>query len=121
MSLNRIVAYCGLVCSSCPILLATQKDDEDERKRVVELVRKQYGKECIVEDINCDGCLTEGPRIWKLCSICPIRKCAKQRNAENCVYCVEYQCETLTKFFKESPEAKETLDKIRAELSLSEN
>jgi hypothetical protein len=119
MALDRIVAYCGLVCSSCPILLATQKDDDEERKRVAELVKKQYGKECTAEDINCDGCLTEGPRIWKLCFTCPIRKCARQRNAKNCVHCTEYPCGTLTRFFKETPEAKETLDKIRSELNPS--
>jgi len=101
--------------------LATQKNDDAERKQVVELVKKQYGKECTLEDINCDGCFTEGPRMWKLCSICPIRKCVKQRNAENCAHCAEYSCETLTRFFKEAPEAKESLDKIRTELSLSKN
>jgi hypothetical protein len=100
--------------------LATQKDDDEERKRVAELVKKQYGKECTAEDINCDGCLTEGPQIWKLCSLCPIRKCARQRNAKNCVHCAEYPCGTLTRFFKETPEAKETLDKIRSELNPSE-
>jgi len=115
--LDRIVAYCGLMCSSCPILLATQKNDDEERKRVAELVKKQYGKECMAEDINCDGCLTDGPRIWHLCFTCPIRKCARQRNAKNCAYCTEYPCETLMKFFKETPEAKETLDKIKFELN----
>ncbi len=116
MTMDKIVAYCGLVCSSCPILLATDKGSE-EKTRVAELVKRQYGRECTAEDVNCDGCLTDGPRIWKLCSTCPIRKCAKPRNIKNCAYCTEYPCETLTTFFKESPEAKETLGKTRSELN----
>jgi predicted nucleic acid binding AN1-type Zn finger protein len=117
MPLNEIVGYCGIVCSSCPIFLATQKDDDAERKRVVELVRKQYGKECRAEDINCDDCLGEGSRHWRDCKNCKIRGCAKERNVENCAYCTQYSCETLAKLFDDYPPAKKTLDEIRLELS----
>ena len=120
MTMDKIVAYCGLVCSSCPILLATDKGNE-EKTRVAELVKRQYGRECTAEDVNCDGCLTDGPRIWKLCSTCPIRKCARQRKVKSCAYCVEYPCGTLAGFFKSEPEAMKTLDKIKTELSLSKN
>ncbi len=118
MSLDRIMAYCGLVCSSCPILLATDKGNE-EKTRVAELVKKQYNRECTLEDISCNGCLTNGPRIWKECAACPIRKCAKQRNVKSCAHCAEYPCGTLNEFFRSEPEAKKTLDKIKTEFSLS--
>jgi predicted nucleic acid binding AN1-type Zn finger protein len=124
MLLNKIVGYCGIVCSSCPIFLATQKDDDAERRRVIELVRKepsQYGKECRAEDINCDGCLGEGSRLWRDCKNCKIRGCAKERNVENCAYCTQYSCETLVKLFDDYPSAKKTLDEIRLELSHSES
>ena len=119
--MNKIVGYCGIICSGCPIFLATQKDDDAERKRVVELVRKQYDKECRAEDINCDGCLSEGLRLWRDCKTCKIRGCAKERNVENCAHCDDYACETLVKLFDDYSPAKETLDEIRSGLSRSES
>jgi hypothetical protein len=118
--MNKNIAYCGLVCSSCPILLATDKGNE-EKTWVAELVKNQYHKECTADDISCDGCLTDGPRIWKECAACPIRKCAKQRNVKSCAYCTEYPCGTLNEFFKSEPDAKKTLDKIKKEASFSIN
>ena len=41
--MNKNIAYCGLVCSSCPILLATDKGNE-EKTWVAELVKNQYHK-----------------------------------------------------------------------------
>lgn len=110
----RIVAYCGIICSDCPAFEATQMDDDAERRRVAELWTEQYSKEYKVEDINCDGCLTEGQRVFSYCNICEIRKCARERNVENCAYCEEYACEKLSKLFNEYTPAKEVLDEIRA-------
>ena len=112
--MERIVAYCGIICSDCPTLKATKMDDDDERRRVAKLWTKQYGKEFKIEDINCDGCLTEGPRVFSYCNVCEIRKCAKERKVENCAYCEDYACDKLSKLFNEFKPAKEVLDEIRA-------
>ena len=40
--MEKMVGFCGLVCSECLGFLATQKDDDDERRRVAELWSKQY-------------------------------------------------------------------------------
>jgi len=107
------VAYCGIICSDCPVLIATDKDDNAERKRVAEMFTKQYGREYKPEDINCDGCLSDGPRLFHYCSICDMRKCARGRNVKNCAYCSEYPCDKLSGLFSAYPKAKETLDEIR--------
>jgi len=60
--MDRIVAYCGLVCINCPILLATDKCNE-EKTLVAGLVKNQYYKEYTANDISCDGCLTDGPQM----------------------------------------------------------
>ena len=112
--MDRIVAYCGIICSDCPTFKATKMDDDAERRRVAKLWTKQYGKEFKMEDINCDGCLTRGQRVFSYCNICEIRKCAREKNVENCAYCEDYACKKLSKLFDEFKPAKEVLDEIRA-------
>lgn len=93
--MEKIIGYCGIICSDCPVLTATVKDDDSERKRVAEISRKQYGKGYRPEDINCDGCISDSPRIFGHCNICEIRKCGREKNVKNCAHCSEYPCERL--------------------------
>jgi len=116
--MEKMVGYCGIVCSDCPVLVATQKNDDAERRRVAEVFTKQYGKEYKPEDINCDGCISEGPRIFSYCNVCEIRKCGKEKGVGNCASCVDYPCERLSKLFAGYSKAKETLDEIRREYGI---
>jgi hypothetical protein len=109
-----MLAYCGLMCTECPGYLATQKDDDAGRERVAALWSKQHHTTFTPEDINCDGCLSEGGRLLRHCQICEIRKCAKEKTVVNCAYCGEYACETLTRYFALAPIMKENLEKTRA-------
>ena len=47
--MNEIIAYCGLVCHSCPILLATREKNGEKRDKmrvdIAEQIRKHYGTE----------------------------------------------------------------------------
>ena len=117
--MTQIVAYCGLTCRSCPIYLATRQENKEERARmraeIIELCKDHYGKNYTLQDItDCDGCQTEGERLFSASRNCPIRKCARGRELENCAYCTEYACGTLEAFFKTDPTAKARLDAIRA-------
>lgn len=105
--MEKIVAYCGIICSECAVFTATQKNDIEEKRRVAKRWKRK------VEDINCDGCLTEGPRLFRYCEVCKIRKCGQEKQVKSCAYCTEYPCETLSKSrdFK-----KDVLDNIRASL-----
>ena len=111
--MNGVVGYCGIVCSDCPVLIATVRNDDAERRRVAELFTRQYGREYKPEDINCDGCLSASPRIFYYCNVCEIRKCGMANKVESCGFCKEYPCEKLSKLFAEYSKAKETLDAIR--------
>ena len=111
--MEKTIGYCGIICSECPVLVATQKDDDAERKRVAEIFSKQYAKEYKPEDINCDGCISDSPRIFSYCDVCEMRKCGREKNVKNCAHCPEYPCEKLSKLFSEYSKAKETLDEIR--------
>ena len=114
--MNKMVAYCGIVCSQCPGFLATQKDDDAARKKVAEAWSKQFNMPVKPEDVNCDGCAADGERIVGYANICKIRKCAREKQLENCAYCDEYACERLTKWFGAVPQARTTLEEIRKNL-----
>jgi hypothetical protein len=114
-ALEKMVGYCGIVCSDCPVLTATQKNDDTERNRVAEMFTKQYGEEYTPEDINCDGCTSNGTRIFRYCSVCTVRKCGQDKKVRNCAFCGEYPCEKVSQVFAGYAKAKETLDSIRRE------
>jgi hypothetical protein len=111
--MEKVIAYCGIMCSDCPTYSATMMDDDAERKRVAELWTKEYGHAFKLEDINCDGCLARGTRVFNYCNICEIRKCGQEKNVKNCAYCDIYTCEKLSKLHAQAPKAKETLEEIR--------
>ena len=32
--MDKMIAFCGIVCTECPAFLATQKDDDKERRKI---------------------------------------------------------------------------------------
>ena len=111
--MEKMIGYCGIICSACPVLIATQKNDDAERKRVAEIFTKQYGKGYKPEDINCEGCTSDSSRIFSYCNVCEIRKCGREKYVKNCAYCPEYPCEKLSQLFSKYSKAEEILDEIR--------
>ncbi|MFB3895056.1 MAG: DUF3795 domain-containing protein [bacterium] len=116
--MSEILAYCGLVCHTCPIYLATREPDTEKQNNmrldIVKECNEKYHLNYTLDDItDCDGCLTEGTRLFAACSTCPIRTCARKKEVINCAYCPEYPCTNLTQFFKSEPSAKARLDKIK--------
>jgi len=116
--MEKMIAYCGLLCTDCPAFIATLKDDNAERAKVAEEWSKTFAAELKPEDINCDGCLSTGGREFSHCKVCEIRKCARERNLENCAHCGDYPCSTVSGVLDAVPEAKRTLDEIRSNLGL---
>jgi len=114
--MEKVIGYCGIICSDCPVLLASQRDDALERQRIAEMFTKQYGRVYKSEDINCDGCIIDSSRIFHYCKVCEIRKCGMENKVKNCAYCDRYPCERLSKLFAEYSKAKDTLDMIKREI-----
>jgi hypothetical protein len=119
--MEKVIAYCGITCSDCPTFMATKADDDAERKRVAEQWTKEYGHPIKPEDINCDGCLTSGTRVFNYVEICEIRKCGQRRNVKNCAYCDDYKCDKISKLHEQAPKAKETLDETRRSMGKNSN
>jgi hypothetical protein len=111
--MEKMIAYCGIICTECPAFLATQKDDPVERAKVAEMWSQQFNAELKPEDINCDGCLLDSPRLISHCHVCEIRKCGREKQVVNCAHCDDYGCEKLTAFLDMVPRAKGTLEEIR--------
>ena len=112
---ERIIAYCGLVCTKCPAYTATQADDMEALKQLAETWSQQFGSAITAADCICDGCLGDGRKIGH-CSECGVRACAIERGVVNCAHCADYGCKTLADFLKAAPEAKATLEQIRLSL-----
>jgi hypothetical protein len=116
--MNAIISYCGLVCESCMIYLATREVDKTKKEqKLAEIISKcklYYGVDYKFEDINdCDGCKSESGRLFFACNDCKIKKCAVAKRIDNCAYCSEYACDELLRTFKTEPDAKTRLDEIR--------
>ncbi len=113
----EIIAYCGLACHTCPIYLATRQENKAEQRRmraeIALLLKDEYGMKYEPEDItDCDGCRTDGDRLFSGCKGCLMRKCAREKRLESCAYCTDYACERLVAFFSSESTAKIRLDEI---------
>jgi hypothetical protein len=102
--------------------LATREENKKEQARMrVEISRRckeQYGMKYESEDItDCDGCRTEGGRLFSACKDCAIRNCARQKGIETCAHCTDYVCGKLEAFFATDPAAKTSLDEVRSRIS----
>jgi hypothetical protein len=116
--MEQMIAYCGLDCARCPACVATQADDREALERTAAMWREQFNApEITADSIICDGCPATDGRLSGYCSICEIRACALGRGLETCAPCAEYDgCAKLAPFHQHSPEAKATLDGLRAAL-----
>ncbi|MFH0998367.1 MAG: DUF3795 domain-containing protein [Pseudomonadota bacterium] len=116
--MQQMIAYCGLVCSSCPTFLATQNDDDIARKKTAALYSEKFGLNFKPEEINCDGCLSVGGKLIGYCQSCEIRKCARAKSIGNCAACEEQPCEILIKFHEFSQDAKISFDALVSRSSI---
>ena len=118
MIMNKMIAYCGLICDSCPIQMATLEQNKSSQQTMREAIAEQcsriYGVQLHADDrMDCDGCRTEAGRLFSGCFGCEIRKCARLKKIENCAYCGEFACVRLKKHFLTDPGAMTNLEEIR--------
>jgi hypothetical protein len=114
--LVEMIAFCGINCSECKALIATQKDDDTMRREIAEEWSKAFGHEIKPGEINCEGCLIRDGRHINYCNTCEIRKCGLEKNVENCAYCIDYKCDNLAKFHEQASKAKNGLEEIRKQM-----
>jgi hypothetical protein len=114
---GKMVAFCGIVCTDCRVFRAAQTNDTELKKTVA---KAWSTKKDILrpEDIDCDGCLPTGQRLFKFCGTCEVRRCGQEKGVENCACCPEFPCEKLIGLWKHfrlnAPRA--TLEEIKGKL-----
>jgi hypothetical protein len=111
--MGKMIAYCGLVCTDCEAFKATQQNDDNLRKQVVEKWTKEYGHAMKPSDINCVGCIPATGVHVGHCFMCRIRQCGQAKKVRNCGWCADYPCVKMEDFFKMAPQVKETLDAVK--------
>ena len=118
-SMSKLSSYCGIICDKCPIHLATIESNQSQklnmRTEIAEIILKEYSLRLTANEItDCDGCKGMPERLFTLCQNCKIRKCAQQKDIDNCAECNEYACDSLMQLFLKEPEVKRRLDKIHS-------
>ena len=87
--MDRFIAYCGLDCEQCEARLATVNHDEALRARVAQQWSEWNHADITPDMICCDGCRLDGAKTPYCDALCPIRRCALQKNLETCGDCPE--------------------------------
>ena len=107
--MDKIIAFCGLVCTDCPAYQATQANDDGLRRKTAAKWSEMFKSEIKPEDIACDGCTGPG-RKFHHCGECEMRLCGISKGVKNCGRCAEYPCKPVKAFLKWVPDAKHILD-----------
>ena len=114
--MEKMIAFCGLNCTGCDAFPANRnRMTLAERKTAAEKWSELYGHGRTInpEEMECDGCLSQGGKLWSHCRHCEIRKCGLEKQVKNCAYCRNYPCEKLNEIFIIATTAKDTLETIR--------
>ncbi len=109
--MDKILACCGLECSSCDAYVATRNNDNELRRKTADSWSKLFNADIKAEDINCLGCMSEV--LFSHCLECDVRECNVGRSHQNCSECSDYACQKINDFFSMAPEAKNALDNLK--------
>jgi hypothetical protein len=113
---DRMVAYCGLICTDCEAYEATQAEDMEALTRMAKESSQQSDIEMTAADAMCDGCVATTGRRIPYCHECAIRLCAIQKHIRTCAHCDDYACEKIEAFSKPGSPRRATLDEIWSSL-----
>jgi hypothetical protein len=114
--MEKIIGFCGLICTDCPAYLATLNNDDELRKKTAAKWSEMYHSDIKPENINCAGCTTDGVKFHH-CTECEMRLCGIARGVKNCGHCPDYACDKVEAFLKWVPDAKKVLDAERKALA----
>ncbi len=110
-----MIAACGLVCTTCPAYVAGKTADRALQEKTAAEWTAAFGMEVKPEDVVCDGCQSTGSRVFSHCLTCDVRACVHGKGYTTCAECDDYNgCKTINGFFGMCPDAKPTLDGLRA-------
>ena len=108
--MKPMLAYCGLDCEACDAYLATIHDDQALREKTAKLWTEWNQTLILPEQINCEGCRSDGVKTIYCDSLCPIRQCALAKGVSTCGDCKELEtCPKVGAILSNNPDARENL------------
>lgn len=104
--MEKLIACCGLDCTTCDARIATVSNDPELRAKTAEKWKVQYNVPDISpEMINCTGCREHGAKIGH-CEQYEIRNCVLSKNFQTCADCSQIEsCKILSRIVQYVPEA----------------
>ena len=110
--MEKLVACCGLDCSTCDAQIATATNDEALRAQTAEKWKVQFSPDITPEMINCTGCRVEGVK-FAHCTQCEIRNCVQSNGFQTCADCEKLEsCVLLKNIHQYVPSALENLKSL---------
>ena len=93
---EHLAAVCGLYCGACTLYRAWK---DDNKEKLEEIRQRVYpNKEVAIEELRCDGCLSDG-NLMPYCRECKIRLCAEEKpGVTRCSDCPDFSCSLITNF-----------------------
>ena len=110
--MNRMIACCGIDCSTCEARIATQKNDDAMRAEVARRwCEMNHTDQITPQSINCDGCRADGIKFYFCSHLCQIRRCVQEKGFETCGDCPEKEsCPKVGAIWQYNPDAKKNLE-----------
>jgi hypothetical protein len=91
--MEPILTRCGYRCDLCLAYRPNVEANPENPQIVSDGWHKYFGFRIPPEEILCDGCLADRPRL--IDRECPVRPCVIERRLSNCSQCGEYVCDKL--------------------------
>ena len=91
--MDAILSRCGYRCDLCLAFRPNVEANPSNRQTLSDGWHKYFGFRIPAEQIICDGCMAENPRL--IDKACPVRPCVLARRLANCADCPDYACEKL--------------------------
>ena len=91
--MKEILTRCGYRCDLCLAYRPNVESNPSQQQILSDGWFKYFGFHIPPEEIICDGCMEENPRL--IDRECPVRPCVIERGLDNCAYCVDFGCEKL--------------------------
>lgn len=109
--MNRMMAYCGIICEECPAYKATVNNNDELRKKTADRWSKMYNDDIRAEHINCLGCRSE--LRFSYCGVCEVRVCNLEKQLGHCGDCDAFSCGKEDFILDHTPGARERLEAAR--------
>ena len=90
----EILSRCGYRCDLCLAYAPNLQAHPEYRLKLSDSWYKYFGFRIAPENIYCEGCLPESPRL--IDTACPVKPCVIAKKLQNCAACDAYGCEKLT-------------------------